>query len=167
MTQYLRSLAVLLTFSGLGLAGCGSADKDDNPAPNTTLTERTAFLTQVTWIQTSSTTTDIENGVATRYNLFPTAPLCMRDNTMMFHPDQTYIDDEGQTRCDSTASQIRNTGTWAFEANGSELAITNKQGYTARWRVAKFTATEHVLTRTGPVPGLGVTRIDTVIYRAL
>ena len=171
MTQQLRPLLALLLFGGSWLAGCGGSDKEDNPAPtpapNKLLTERTAFLTQSVWIQTGSTSTETASGVTNHYNFFPLAPRCMTDNTTAFHKDNTYVLEEGQTRCEPTDPQVLGTGTWALKADGSELSFTNKQGSESRWKIVRFTASEHTLTRTVVINGHDITRIDTIIYHTL
>jgi hypothetical protein len=168
MTSPLRLLLALLAIGSPGLAGCGSSDKDDTPKPsNNLLAERTAFLTQSTWIQTGSTSLETMNGVTRHYNLFAMAPPCLTDNTVLFQADKTYVDDEGQTRCAPADPQARATGVWELKSDGSELTVTLTGYLPVRWKIVRLTAAEYVLTRTEQIPASHISRIDTLAYHAL
>jgi len=164
MTFSLRSFLVLLVIGSPWLAGCGSSDKDDTPAPNPLLAERTAFLTQSTWIQTAATITDVRNGVPTYYDVLVNAYPCIRDNTLVYHTDKTYVNDEGPSRCDSADPQVRDAGRWALNADGSELVVTSDGGTPLAWKLVRCTATEHVIARIERLPDLNITRFDTATY---
>lgn len=52
---------------------------------------------------------------------FPFLQPCFRDNILMFFEDNTFIMDEGETKCVETHSQIHTQGDWVFLDNGKKI----------------------------------------------
>ncbi len=50
-------------------------------------------------------------------DVYPFLQPCFTDNILMFFPDNTFIMDEGETKCTETANQIYEQGDWIFQDN--------------------------------------------------
>jgi hypothetical protein len=124
------------------LAFIGACNKKE-PAPATPT--RTQLLVGKKWQLTSDVLsyTGYPNS-----NLYAQMRPCSQDDYRQFNLPNTYVHDEGATKCSTLASQTT-LGIWAFSANDSKLTITD-QNYSDTYTITDLT--ESSLTMTMPVP---------------
>jgi hypothetical protein len=119
----MKKLTHLLPFLFLAFA----CEKDED---NGTKSKKD-LLTKSSWVQITLKTR--LSGTTTNFgDQFPTLDACRKDNRSKFNADQSYQVDEGPTKCSANATQIRETGTWYFNANETEITST-ETGTNVSW----------------------------------
>lgn len=127
-----NTLLPILFFSVLGFAvitGSCKKDKEDDPVTKTDL------LTSGSWKFTAFTVDppypifdDQGNIIGTSDDVLGNMDDCSVDDVHSFKADNTFIFDEGASKCDSDDPQSI-SGTWSFKTNETVLSIT-QDGYT-------------------------------------
>lgn len=106
-----------------GLMQCfqTSKEEDPTPAPGTTKTELLAGTSSKNWVMISSKINGKE--------VFNQSLVCTRDDNTVYRVDKSYEINEGETKCRTQDPQIYETGTWAFNADETELILNNEQRF--------------------------------------
>ena len=108
----MKKLAMILFTAAVALSSCSKDDDDNNNNPSGPVIN-TANLTVKPWKATGLTI-----GGADFWSI---AEECEKDNIYTFKTDNTYIEDEGATKCDSGDPQIIVTSTWSLINNNTRL----------------------------------------------
>lgn len=66
---------------------------------------------------------------------------CQLDNTMIFDQDETYIIDEGASKCHESNPQT-SLGTWILSENNTLLSLTDETGNTIETEILELTDTK-------------------------
>ncbi len=96
-------------------------DEYNNPMPGKTKAD---ILTSKIWKQTARTispTVDINDTMVT--DLYALDYECDKDDLYKFKKDNTFTQDEGATKCDPSDPQVYAFGTWAFNADETQLIL--------------------------------------------
>jgi len=122
-----------------------SCSEDEVAAPQATKTE---LLTQEPWLLDRATMTP---GITYNGLTFTDATMfiqsCVKDNSYTFKLDNTTSMDEGDLKCDSSAQQVVDAGTWKFNDDETEILFTDNvdlEGMTLK----SLSSKELILTRT-------------------
>lgn len=110
----------LIALSSFVLPACGDdEDKKEDPQPALTKTE---LLTNKNW-----TLIERENvqGHVSVPGPWSTQPACIQDNFTKFETTGTYRNDEGATKCNSSAQQSV-SGNWSFFDNENQMYIDQR-----------------------------------------
>jgi hypothetical protein len=107
-----------------GVVALSACKKDSENTPS-----KADLLTSKNWrvsAQTSTSTTTITGGSTSTNttNVYATTQACEKDNFYKFNTDKTLIEDEGASKCSSSALQIT-TLKWDFNSDQTKLLITS------------------------------------------
>lgn len=103
-------------------AALGACRKKDDVAP---VDSQTGFLTAKNWRETAETTTTVINGgAATTEDTYAALSACKRDDFAKFNTDNSYVGDEGPTKCSTSAPQTQ-VGKWSFNSDRTKLTLTD------------------------------------------
>ena len=72
------------------------------------------YLTQKKWYLESAMVTVTGGGMDTTYDMAAIMPACRLDDFWQYNEDETYVNDNGNTKCDESEEQIQERGTWEF-----------------------------------------------------
>ena len=131
---YVSSFLAIILFS----AGCSKSG--DSPSSSGTK----ATLTSGKWQITGGTVSLSYPGIPTTTADVTTAlPACILDNYTIFETDGTGTTDEGATKCDASAPQVKkNNGTWSLQENDTKLIISDPaSGLTVTCNILQLTDT--------------------------
>lgn len=124
----------LLAIVGIATS-CGK--KEDMPTPLTP----TQLLSSHHWLLRSS----IESGPTIQtVDLYAASGVCTQDNLLQFATSNTFIYDEGPTKCTPSSPQTR-LGLWALGKNDTQLTVV-LDGYTSEYTIEELTTTSLKLT---------------------
>ncbi len=76
---------------------------------------------------------------------------CVKDNTYLFKVSGEIIVNEGETKCDSTAKQESQQGTWAFNDDETKMIFTDND-FLGEMKMESLRPTKFILSRTKTVP---------------
>lgn len=142
---------------GLSVMGC-SKKKEETPAPT-----KTELLTNKNWIATAQTVSPgISIGGATVTDLYAQSAACDKDDFIRFETPNVFKQDEGPTKCSTTAPQTK-IGTWAYNADQTVITVTPQGGTASSANVLELTDTSLKVTQTQT--GGTVTYTFTTTYR--
>lgn len=117
MTQFTRKTALVILTVAV-IAGC---KKDDNSSPS-----KTQLLTSGSWKLTAANADpaiDINQDGVVENDIFAVLPTCFKDNLFIFKTNNTYVVDEGATKCNVSDPQIMESSNWKFSDNESNIMI--------------------------------------------
>ena len=137
--NYRKSL-LLLAFTSTAIS-CAKTKEDPAPAPPT----RTQLLTAKKWQIRSAT---IEGSGQPTVDLYPLIAPCSRDDFEQFNLPNTYVTDEGPTKCSPSDPQTQ-LGIWALTANDTQLTVT-ATGTSTTSTIEELTDTSLKLTTLQP-----------------
>jgi hypothetical protein len=125
---------LIFTFTILFISSC--IDNSDKPIGPATSNNKNDLLTASPWklsAYTINPAVDVNNDGTPETDLYPIAApdSCTKDDITVFKTDLTYTREEGATKCDTTAEQIFETGTWSFSGNNTKLIQTKSTSGTA------------------------------------
>ena len=106
----LKSVMCALTGSFV-FAGCHS--KDPEPLTRTQLIVDKKWKVSTYFVTTSTGTQDLASLV----------PTCTQDDFEVFRAPNTFMYDEGSSKCDASSPQTQ-LGSWAFSTKDSQLTVT-------------------------------------------
>ena len=107
------------------VTGCKKDYDDATPTTTTTTETNTQKLTGKTFVMSSWTSSPAWYGVT---DIFAVTEACYLDNTIMYSADGTFTLDKGNLMaCDSSTAT---SGTWAFNADETELIVNGSTTYT-------------------------------------
>ena len=103
------------------MTGCilSSCKKSETAAP-TPLT-KTQLISAKSWKLTAVT---VKKNNDAPVDEFLDYDACEKDDLYTYRANNTYEANEGATKCNPSANQIRATGTWAFTTNETKLSTT-------------------------------------------
>ncbi len=120
----------ILFFYIIGLLTIWSCDNDD---------KMEVISIVGTWNQVDLKTDEDGDGIFTSV-----IEDCQLDNTMTFEQDETYIIDEGATKCHEGNPQTT-LGTWILSDNDTLLSLTDESGNTIETEVLELTDNKLIL----------------------
>jgi hypothetical protein len=98
-------------------------------------------------------------------DLYPGVDSCTKDDITIFKTDLTYSRNEGPTKCDTTAQQIFETGTWAFSEDAKNLILNNDtDSTTSIFEIVDLSATTLKLSYTQSSNGVSYTFTQTLSH---
>ncbi|RYU96215.1 hypothetical protein [Emticicia agri] len=106
---------IILTFTGLILFSC-----KEKPVVLKSKTEYLAGTVSKTWRNTKAEATDPSK---LTIDLVHTQPDCVKDNILIFYPDQTYEFKEGATKCNGSDPDLLLKSNWSFLDNETKFKI--------------------------------------------
>ena len=68
---------------------------------------------------------------------YPGIPTCLKDNTVAYRSDLVSVDDEGQTKCNSSDPQTT-LGSWRLYAGDTKFSVT-RNGTTTEYEIVELT----------------------------
>jgi len=110
------TLATIILFT----AGCSKSGDSPSSGPK-------AILTSGKWQITGGTVTLSYPGIEPiTKSIKELTPSCMLDNYTIFKADGTGTTDEGATKCDPSAPQVKdNNGQWELQDNNTKLKLSD------------------------------------------
>ncbi len=128
--------ALTLSVAILFFAGCSKSG--DGPSSS----GAKATLTSGKWQITGGTVSLSYPGIPTQTTDVATIlSSCILDNYIIFETDGTGTTDEGATKCDASAPQVKkNNGTWSLQENDTKLIISDPaSGLTVTCNILQLT----------------------------
>lgn len=127
MKKYSLPYFIFILLAGPFFSGC--IDSSDKPIAPATTDNNSELLTTAPWKLSAFTVdpaVDVNNDGTPETDLYPIAApdSCTKDDITVFKTDQTYTREEGATKCDTTADQVFESGSWAFSENAKKLTLT-------------------------------------------
>ncbi len=132
-------------------------EKTEGPEPEPTKTE---LITQEEW-----KITDIKMSPGITYGglTFTDGGMfleeCVKDNKYTFNSDHTTTMNEGTTKCDSTAEQEIQEGTWEFNEDETKMIFSDSD-FLGQLEMERLTTEELVLSRIETLPDTTITIPD-------
>jgi hypothetical protein len=145
---------ILLPISLIAIMFTMSCSKAENNKTEEQILDSKSQLTEGKWQIVSSTYQKFTNGVGgvieDEYSLLST---CQKDNYIVYKLDESFLEDEGATKCSDTAKQQKVLGTWQLK-DGDKILRVLKQNYfsgvsfidTTDWTINELTKTTLKLT---------------------
>jgi hypothetical protein len=108
MFQIMKKVILGVLAMSLVFVAC-KKDEDDSPTNTQLLTNG------------SSKTWRIDKVLVDGVDVTTSVGACSLDDNFVFNGDMTYEQNEGETKCDSTDSQVYDSGVWMFIENETKL----------------------------------------------
>jgi hypothetical protein len=116
----------------LMLSGCPDKSVDPVPFPRENLVGSWKLTEQKTGSGTA------------QQSVYDDMPICITDNIFTYNEDGTYIQAEGDTKCESTDPSEKDTGTWAIE--GAMFLYTDGNGDDWVYEIETLDATTFIVS---------------------
>ncbi len=127
--------------------GCSKDDKEDVKQPT-----KTELLTAHYW-QATALTIDppLSIGGIQISDLYSQSENCVKDNLEKYNTNNTFISDEGPTKCDPTDPQTEN-GVWSFNSDETILTVDGES-----YKVLTLTSTQLKVSVIDLIDGINYT----------
>jgi hypothetical protein len=112
-----NSILITLALASMALVSC----KDKPVEVAKTKTEYLAGKVSKTWKNTKAEAT--EPGKGLKIDLVITQPDCVKDNLLIFYPNNTYELREGATKCGANDPDLLLKSNWTFQENETKFKI--------------------------------------------
>lgn len=158
----MKKLTLILMVAALAFATSCKKDEDSNSPAPTSSKSKTEKLTARAWKVTARTISPAINVNGTMVtDLHALDDECDKDDLYKFKIDKTFTLEEGATKCDPADPQIYGTGTWAFNADETQLILTYAGIGTSTSNILEVTETTAKLSQVETSNGVQYTTTTT------
>jgi len=141
-------LIVLSSFIILTINSC-KKDNEDEPS-------KTELITEKDWKMSS---VKMDPGIMGFTDASYYIEECVKDNQYTFKTNGSIVMNEGDSKCDSTAQQEIEEGTWAFNDDQSQIIFSDSEFF-GEMTLSKLTVDELILSRTEMLPDTTIGEIE-------
>ena len=117
-------LAFFIIALAFGIYSCKKDSTDETTTPPT----KTELLTASSWKITAQTISPaIDTLGSLKTDLYAITDACTQDDLYNFNASKTYTFEEGATKCNPSANQIWDSGTWTFNTDETQISILSSE----------------------------------------
>ncbi len=98
---------------------------------------RRELLSKAPWIQTASSAVRQSDGAT--FDVFSGLAACKQDDAYTFAADNTFLQMEGDTKCNTADPQLILTGTWTFAADETAIIVSAPGAGTSTFTILELT----------------------------
>lgn len=150
----MKKLLIAAAILCIAFAAC---KKDDGGQTNTTTTSRKDTLTTGKWMVSSMMLTYTLSGKESTVNIYDSLQACAKDDLYLFLTNGNVTIDQGTTKCDTSAPQQNQSGTWALNSSSDTLILDGVIPVGKYFKIVSFSNSTMQLRRDSSLAGIPAT----------